>query len=350
VDRAIDKALEKLVALARKLFGRGRGREAQAPIEERWKKGMAELDRYLSTGQGKEKRISDLKKGLAPIQSRFGFTKLAVIRQGAEVSIDAQMNPRQVKGVSDRGLIDEEHIKQTIRPEGAKGALTFEWKASARGAEHFYCKDSEQTEWHWRKGRGPTEGRWIASAAGRKQQEEAEKAARKKIQDSIPHFKSIVSEEKALTHSGLDVAGLAPGATPEQDRLIIGEAKFLGGKQPQSVKYVPPESVGKPQPSGRIRENPLSATTDRLQANLLRAMGTTRDEDLVSRVSAALKAGNVEVIYFLAGQAYIPAAKLKKIEERIRSELHAFLRAQFQLKDDEARAVVAKVTVRAEKL
>ncbi|MFY2563318.1 phage tail protein [Corallococcus terminator] len=351
VDRAIDKVLAKLVALARKLFGKakGAGPESQVPVAERWKNGMAALDSYLAADRGKEKRIGDLKKGLAPLKSRFGFTKLEVVRQGAGVAVDAEMNPKQLKGVSDKGLIDEDYVK-TVRPEGAKGDVRYEWKTSARGAEHFYCVDSENTEWHWRKKGEPKSGTWIASAQGRKQQKEAEAAATAKVKADNPKYISIVSEEKALTHSGLDVAGLAPGATPAEDRVVIGEAKFLGGKKPQSVKYVPPEQVGTVQPSGRTRENPLSATTDNLQTNLANATAAQTNQETVKRVEGALKAGRVEVIYFLAGQATIPAAKLARIAARIRAELASYLKANFAMKDDEVKLVVANVIVRVEKI
>jgi hypothetical protein len=94
----------------------------------------------------------------------------------------------------------------------------------------------------------------------------------------------------------------------------------------------------------------LSATTDRLQANILKQMGATKDQDLLKRVQAAFQKGNVKVIYFLAGQAQIGQAKRKVIEARIQSELESFLRAQYGMKPDEAKAVVGKVTVEVQRV
>lgn len=348
IDAAIDKFLAKAIAFVKKMFGKGnaKGKAAEKPVEERWKKGMAAVKKYLSKGKGRERPVKEVQAGLPPLKSEYGFTRLEVLMKGGNLTYVAEMNPKADGTVDDEDVIDTEAVKAK-RPDGAVGALTHEFRASARTNNHFYAKDTQNKEWYWRPKKGkPAEGTWISTGDSRQKQLDAEKAARAHVA-LVPGYKSMVSEEKALTKRGLDVMGIKLRQNEADDRVVIGEAKFLGGKKAQHVKYVPPEQIGqRPGGTGRPRENPLSATTDNLQGNIGRGIATLDDPALVKRVQAAFAAGRVDVIYFLAGQATMSPGKIQKVEARIQKELEGFLQQPpISLKPEEAREIVKLVKV-----
>jgi hypothetical protein len=260
------------------------------------------------------------------------------------------MNPRKVVGV-DHATVLNVNALNPLNPPEAKAPFKKEFATSARGSVRYYCTDSENNRWYWRpKGDSPTEGTWIR-ANDNENKKKAEATARQYLQTNKPKFISLVADDKDLTAGSFDAGGLDP-SLPEE-RLIIGEAKHAGGKHPANVKYVPPEKVNTQQPSGHFRHNPLSATTDNLAENIARMQGRAIKFGglaLVQRIDAALQAGRVTVIYFLAGQARISKPTLEKVKERVYSEIRSLLKNRYQMTSEQIEQVINQVEVTAQNI
>ena len=356
VDAAIDKAIAKVVAVVKKLFGAGGGDKAKekGTVEERWKKGMAAVEKYVAKGaKGDEFDADEFKGGLPAIQSQFGFTKLVLVEQGAGFAIDAEMNPKTKKKVDDSKLVVKSRIPP---PPGAVPPPKFkDFKKSSRGNMHLYYIDQNDTEWHW-EASGKTTGTW-RKINDNKLQKKAEEAARKQVQGEFPGFKSLVESDKGLTAAGLDVAGLAPAQAAKGRRpgrpatLVIGEVKaFKGSKDdPRYVQYTPSAQVGTLQPSGRERENKLSAITDNLRDNLAAAMPqptSQKKQQFVNQIEAAIKSGNILIRFYLAGSAVISADTIEKVKRRVRMTITAMLKQPpYSMSPDEISKIIGNVEV-----
>jgi hypothetical protein len=365
IDGAIDKVLGKAVGFIKKLFGKGgdvKSKEAQVPVAERWKKGKAEVKTYVDKWGAQGGDVKQFKSGLAPLKEKYGFTKLEVKKAGDVFSVKAAMNPEDdIKG--DRGVIDIDKLEPLNPPDAVKPYKSRDFGPSSRGNERFYLVDANGTKWRW-AARGAVVGNWVK--IDDQLQRDAEKAARAKVAADNPGYASLVKDDKALNAGGLDVLGVAPakaaqpaqpaqGTQPAQaaqaaqpERLVIGEAKGFKGES--NVQYVPPELVGTAQPSGRRRTNPLSGITDNLQRSLGDSLDAAAKRPggaaLVQKADAALKAGNVEIVFYLAGKARISGETVNKVIARIRKELQEFLMTRFKIPQAEAAKVVTNVTVR----
>lgn len=311
-----------------------------------WARGMAEHEAYIHKMNEREADAEKLKHGLAPIQARFGFTRLVLIEDGVGYAIAAEMNPKGKRKMPDNQYVYKDKIKPHI-PDDAVDPIKFRnFKKSTRGNSHLYCRDTNDTEWFW-IATGRTTGRW-QKTNDNEFQRKAEEAARKKVERDNPTYKSLVADDKGLTESGFDVFGIVPGDKKALDLLIIGEVKAFKGEASRYIQYLPKNLVGTKQPSGRERENKLSAITDNMRETLERALAQPtgkRGEKLVERTLAALKAGNVQIIFYLAGSATISEATILKVQTRVRQVLSGFLQTKFKMKTEEANKIVQKVTV-----
>ena len=348
VDKAIDKAIAKVVGFVKKLFGGGKdkgGKETEeGTVEERFKKGKAALDAYIAKGGDQEVEAAEFKAGLAPIKEKYGFTRLELVEEGAGFAIAAEMNPSAKPKVNDAKVIWKDQIIP-FKPADAVDPLKFrDFKASSRGNKHLYCIDANDIEFYWTP-TGRKTGRWtkIDSELQRK----AEEAARNKAKADYPKFISLVKDDKNLTAPGLDVAGYIPAAGVAGS-VLVGESKAFKGTESRYVQYVPPSLVGTTQPSGRTRQNPLSAITDNLQDHLNTALKTPKGKtgrELVKNVTAALKAGNLMIVFYLAGAATISDGTLDLVEKRIKAEYAEFLKLKFKMQPAEIAKVINNVTV-----
>lgn len=368
IAKAARKVAGKLKGLAKSLMKRFKGKKGRQnkkqnknnkenrdekrkrKVQERFDKGIASVEKYKAKFRGKQSSSLRFQAGLALIRVRYRFSKLQLVQQGNGWVINAVMNPRKVVGVGHSTLLKVNELNPSA-PTNAVPPLSKAFGKSARGSTRYYCTDSEGNRWYWRpKDNSPTKGTWI-KANDNKNKEKAEAAARDYLASNNPKFISLVEDDKGLTSGGLDAGGLDP--TDQEERLVLGESKHSGGQHPEYIKYVPPELVGTRQKSGHYRHNPLSATTDNLTANIasLRNQVIERKEgaELIKRVDAALRAGKVTIIYFLAGNATISGNTRKKVEERIRNELSNLLKNRFKMSKTEIKGVIGNISVEIKK-
>ena len=153
------------------------------------------------------------------------------------------------------------------------------------------------------------------------------------------------------------MAGLAPAQAGKGRRpgrpatLVIGEVKaFKGSKDdPRYVQYTPSAQVGTLQPSGRERENKLSAITDNLRDNLAAAMPqptSQKKQQFVNQIEEAIKSGNILIRFYLAGSAVISADTIEKVKRRVRMIITAMLKQPpYSMSPDEISKIIGNVEV-----
>jgi hypothetical protein len=356
----IDKGLDKIVAWLGKMLEKVReaifgkkdtAKESLIPVKERWEKGMAEVNKYADKLKDREFDATKFKEGLAPISTKYGFVKLNLIEEGSGFVIEAEMNPKTKKKVDDSKLVLKDKIKPYNPADALEPKKYRDFDESNRGNIHLYYRDANDTEWYWIP-TGKTTGSWRKSNDN-KLQKKAEETARKKIQKDIPTFITFVDDDKGLTESGFDVAGIAKDDKTTLDLLIIGEVKAFRGEASRYVQYLPKNLVGTTQPSGRERENKLSAITDNMRKNLQSALAQPtgkKGKALVKRAESALKAGNVEIIFYLAGSATISNGTLDKVQSRVRQVLAGFLQTEFKMSREDISKIIKNVTVKTKNI
>ncbi|MBF6648873.1 DUF4157 domain-containing protein [Methylobacter sp. BlB1] len=326
VNKAIDAALAWVVKKAKDLFGKlfGKKDKKDERTEEQKQKAVDDASKeVVAYTKSTKVNFIKLRLKLSSVKSKYQLTaiKAEKVSKG-KYQVEAVINPKKGTEVE----IDDD---PNGLPPGAKEPVVKYTAESHSGNKRTYCKDADVKVWFWNEGKGS----WQVTSDDKKLME-AEKAATKWLADNNSTFISLVKDDKLLSNSGFDQLGIQVNPTNNQDEVVIGDTKGAFGKSPIYFTY-------KGVKAGR--DNPFSATTTNLPANIL-AQRKDNPAALVKRLDAALKAGNVTVIYFVAGKAKISDATLTKVKGMITKNLIKLLTGlPYSLTPEDARNIVKDI-------
>lgn len=338
IRKPIDAGLDKIVAWLGSILKKagdalfGKNKDDKRSDEQKEKAVDSACKEVAAYTKSTKVNFIKLRLKLNSVKSKYQLTSITAEKISKDkYKIDAVINPRKGTEVE----IDDD---PNGLPSGAKEPVVKFTAKSHSGNTRTYCKDSDAKVWFWNEGKSA----WQVTSDDKKLLE-AEKAANNWLVENNSTFISLVEDDKKLSDSGFDQLGIQVNPTTNQDEVVIGDTKGAFGK---SVIYFTYKGVR----SGR--DNPFSATTTNLPANILAARESTKiARDTVKRVDAALIAGNIKIIYFLAGKAKISEATLLKVHAMVKKNLISLLKnPPYSLTAEDAKSTlkdVAKPTTRS---
>jgi hypothetical protein len=344
VDQAIDKAIGKIVAFIKKMFGKLTGKgdkndertEAQKTTDVK-----AAVAEGIKLVKGEKLLSKDVNKKLPAIKKKYRLTSLeAVVASGTEtqesIKIKGVINPEDEK----KETVDQTEYynknKDNIKPP--TGAHTVELAKSRSGNWRIFAVQDAQKTHKFDISKESWQG---FSTEKNENVKKAEEELLAKLKAEMPGWVSLFKEEKGQSAPGVDVGGIAPVAPapaagmpdnriikgePGSERIVVGEAKHSGAAKGRAI---PISEIFK---GGAVLGKRLGG------------MGQEADKKgSLEKFNAALQAGNVTIVIYLAGRAVMGPDKRVKLEQVIKTSISTHVKTRFP--DVKIEEVAANVRV-----
>lgn len=330
VDQAIDKAIAKIVGVVKKLFGKLKGKGDKNDERTEAKKAAdvkSAVDEGIKLVKGEKLLAKKVSKKLPAIKKKYRLTSLeAVVASGSEtqqsISIKGSINPEDEKKAEVNQSQYYEENKGKIEPPTPAHTVGL-GKSRSGNTRIFASLDGQKTHKY-----DIAKESWQGFSTEKNENvKKAEEALLAKLKAEMGGWVSLFKEEKEQSAPGVDVGGIAQVAAPPaapapdtrvvqgaagSDRIVVGEAKHSGAAGGRNVPVKEFFREGKVLPR-RLREMGAEATR----------RGAREKYD------AALKAGNVTIVIYLAGTAKMGAAGQAKLEALIKNTISTFIKTVF---------------------